>query len=223
MASLINTDLLKDGAPSLVKGVLNKLDYLEHTLRQEEGEKDWHLTVFNLIRLSDDLQKGLDIIKAYALAVMKDNWEYVPVEFRMKFSNSFYEFAHAATGGLSANTIDNRVSAARAYETFEVFGKIAVPQRDPDTNRIIMDGGIPKVDDVEWDLAVPSISKLEYCASLARSGELKDRPELLALLMDPGSTVGDIRHEIYGKPSNGDSPKPVIRYRVEGPILIAIL
>lgn len=217
--SLVQFTDVRDGVASMVRGALNKMEGIERDVQLGEADEGWHNKIIELIKFSTDIQQGFAIIEAFALAVLRDNWNVIDIDFRMQWGNNFYVMAYWLTDKRlsSTSSVDNRVSTARAYETFEVFNTIKVPVRDQ-RGIILEENGEPVYEEVEWDVTVPDITKLATAAPLARDGTLKDNPEVLTLLMDTGATVKDVKYEIYGKPKD---PRPQITYRLFGPMIVA--
>ena len=210
-------------ADAFVNRIVHELHSLERMPDTEEEVRGWQETLLALLRVSSRVERGCSIIKYYILNIFKENWDRLPVEFRLRYDMQFEIFASRETGELSLGTIDNYMRAARIFlqEKSDVFGKVEVPERD-ETGALILENGKPKTKLVDWNPAEAGISKLVLVAPLAKDGTLKNRPDLLSMVMDSGTTEAQLRAALYGNQgARRSSALQDIYFTLEGPMIVA--
>lgn len=205
---------------SVMKRVFNDLNTLSHA---EEYDEEWFGTLVDVIRFTQDVETGFSHAKAYALLIMQQSWEKVPLKIRMKFDNSFHQFAKSITGK-EASTVDNYIRTARVWLTdskYHPIHKIRLVVRDEAGRPQIDENGrlmIKYVDFVPYEV---DMSKLLLVSARATRKEMTDR--LWELLVDPYATCSDLQIEnaltagLAGDPDEDLS----LRFDVVGPYLVA--
>lgn len=211
-------NLSNEGLSALVEGMINRMDVMEGRVGTIHEDKKWYLNLVSLIKFSVRVKKSFSIIEAYAFTVLKDNWDSIPMEFRLQFNNNFYEMVFKLTE-LSIGTIDNYVSAARAFKQLEVNRTVEIPVRDQ-AGKPVYDGGVMVTKEIEWDVTIPGISKLVACSTLARDGSLARNDEVLSLLMDDGATVDDVRNAVSKNGVEGGGTK-TFTFQLYGGLIVA--
>lgn len=212
-------------AEALTNRVLHELHSLE--ILPEEDMNGWWSKILSTLRFSVKVEKGCSIIKYYVLNIIKENWNNLPVDFRIPYEMEFDIFASRETGELSLGTIDNNMRAAKVFmqgNDYGIFGTVEVPERN-EAGAIVVDAqGRPKTKRVEWNPADASMTKLVLVTPLAKDGTLKDRPDLLSMVMDSGTTADQLRRAIYGRPEstgNNNNTNRDIYYTLDGSLLVA--
>lgn len=205
---------------SVMKRVFNDLNMLSHA---EEYDEEWFGTLVDVIRFTQDVETGFSHAKAYALLIMQQSWEKVPLKIRMKFDNSFHQFAKSITGK-EASTVDNYIRTARVWlasSKHHPIHKIRLVVRDEAGRPQIDDNGrlmIKYIDFVPYEV---DMSKLLLVSARAARAEMTDR--LWELLVDPYATCSDIQIEnaLTAGLTGGSDDDLSLRFDVVGPFLVA--
>ncbi|HMN10758.1 MAG TPA: hypothetical protein PKD55_00370 [Bellilinea sp.] len=213
------SDLSSQGAVAMVRRVTETLHRLPDLT--PENQKEWTDNLLSLLRMAVGVKKGVTIIEAHTLWLFKKNWDSLDYEFRSRYDMQFDVFAQRETDGLSIDTIENYMRAARVFleEGYKPDGPVEVPVRDEEGN-LITENGRPKMKEVAWDPTQADITKLVLLTSLARTGQLDNERSLLSMAMDSKATVSQMRLALYGAPGADKEPNYDLRFRLEGPMLV---
>lgn len=201
-------------ADGVLTRVFSELDILQQTLPTEE----WAQKLIDILTFSQAVETGFTHAKAYVLVLLKDGWEQLPFDFRMKLGLSFDYFAQIYTGGKSQSTIDNYLNTARTWflKKIRPAGLISTTSRLPDGRPIVLNG-VPQRLNVEFNPYNVDITKLLILNGKANRGELTDR--LWEMLVDPFYSCDDIIRG--GMPATPDPNPDYVTFFVEGPGLYA--
>lgn len=200
--------------------LIKKAIYAVDTLTPEQNDQ-WYKELYNILNFSFRMEEGSAIVKYYALAQIKENWDKLPLEERNKYNLQFAIFAAKWCPSVkSYATVENYIRAAQTFigGEFAPTSPIRVPRRDEARN-LVLENGKVVYDTVEWNVTTPSLTKLVLCTAAAKSGVLEANDRLLSLLMDEGATADDVRQNLYGSADTDNDPSLV--YSLEGPMILA--
>lgn len=183
-----------------------------------EFNEAWANDVFNIMLFSGAVETGFSHAKAYALAILKDHWDDMPIDVRKQYGFSFNKMAQNFTGKQSS-TIDNYIRTARVWFINKVSpGKpIEITVRDNEKRPIRDEHGRVLTKFEEFNPYMVDMSKLLVVNARAARGEMT--PKLWEMLVDPFYTYEDIQLEH----ANGDKEPDFYRpsYFLLGPGLYA--
>lgn len=214
-------NLSAEGATAMVQRIISTLKSLPELT--EENRTQWTQHMLSLLRMAVGVKRGVSIIEAHTLWLFKKNWNELDLDFRKQYGLQFETFALKETGGeLSIDTIENYMRAAKVFieDNYTPGVPIKIPERDERGEPVMGEDNRPIMREVSWDPTRTDISKLVLLTPLARSRDLDNQPKLLALAMDPGATVSQLRMALYSP--EGDGPDYNLRFRLEGPLLVVV-
>lgn len=167
----------------------------------------WFKSVYDLIIFSQQIEAGFGHAKAYALAIIAEQWEELPVDLRRQFGYTFKTFARNVTGK-EPSTIDNYIRTARVWFVQKVNpGRpVEIKIRGEDGKPIVDEYGKQLTQQVEFAPFNVDMTKLLLCNAAAVKGTMT--PRLWEMLVDPFYTVADLHRELSenGSPQSFVSP-----------------
>lgn len=200
-------------------GVLTRLfSDLDKLNAAKELNAAWASDVFNVMVFAQTVETGFGHAKAYALAVLKEHWEDIPLDIRKQYGYSFIQMAKNYTGK-QVSTIDNYVRTARIWFIDKTSpGKpVEITVRDNEGRPIRDEHGKVITKQESFNPFMIDISKLLAVNSRAARGEMT--PKLWEMLVDPFYSCEDVQLEH----ANGDKEPNFYRpsYFLLGPGLYA--
>ena len=198
------------------KGVL----YVEHNSSQDLV--NWFIQITDLVIWAGKMQSGFSLVRAYALAVIQDAWDDLPLELRKPYNLDFWVYARVQTGDKERSTIDNYIRTARTWFMggLDLPKEVRVVRRDS-SGKIVQKDGEPVYETIEFNPATVMPSKLLVCNARVKAGTMTD--ELWTALADPYYDYGDVRTLLTKSASNGGVEGLVagIQFYFVGPVLVA--
>ena len=130
-----------------------------NNIDQEETIDVWASRMLELLRASQEMRDGLDVIIYFTLYKFKERWDDLPFQFRNGYKLSFEVFACRETGKRWP-TVDKRIRAAGTFlgkGKGPTMGSVELPIRDEFGEA---DQQNPQYERIEWDAKRVPISKL---------------------------------------------------------------
>jgi hypothetical protein len=179
--------------------------------------QDWFKTMQNMVAYTGQVEEGFSTLRAYALTCIKHHWDDLPQATRQIFNNDFFKFAVKQTGK-SPVTIENHIRAIETFyfDTKKLPKSVNVPVRDNNQSVMVDPKGNPKTEFREFDALKVPISKLVLVRSRAEKETMT--ADLWSMVADPGCSWEQLQLAV----SKGGGGEGEIKFRVEGPFLVAV-
>jgi hypothetical protein len=170
---------------------------------------DAHITYLTVI------QKGLTNAQLYALALMKQHWDELPLTFRMGYNNDFWLYACLKTGR-KMRRLEELIGAIETFVLGFVgpTGTVAVPKRN-EVGAVIAG----EVEYKEFDPLEVDSGKLVAVTSRAAKGQMTE--QLWSMLVDDQVSVGEIEIELAGGRGK-NAPDTSLKFYLDGPFLSVV-
>jgi hypothetical protein len=210
IVSIVESDINKSIAERAANSVITKLFVeLEKLSKTEDPDEEWFGNVLEALKFVQGVEVGFGHAKAYALAIIKANWDNLDVEIRKQYGFAFMNFAKLFTGKQEP-TIMGYVRTAEVWFVGQTSPghQVKVPDRDgtkkPTGTYHYEDFSPYNVD----------MSKLLYLCSTASKGEMTEN--LWEMLVDNTVTCDEIEEAVRPK----SHVEPESYFFVEGPYLM---
>lgn len=170
---------------------------------------DSHITYLTVI------QKGLTNAQLYALTLMKQRWDELPLSFRINYNNDFWLYGCLKTGR-KMHRLEELIGAIEVFVLGLVgpTGTVAVPKRNE--LGAVIEG---EVNYVEFDPLEIDSGKLVAVTSRAAKGQMTE--QLWSMLVDDQISVGELQLELAGGRKKGD-PDTSMKFYWDGPALTVV-
>lgn len=206
----ISLDYTDDIPVSAIRSIYNTLKSLEDAPKDHE----WVVAIKNVIQYSKKMEKGFELVRAYALTLLNKAWDEIPVDTKKTFGFTFIQVAMLWCEDWKSSTIYNYIDVVDTWITNDVTRQVAIPART-ETGKPIIENGKQVVEYVEFDPAFIPISKLVAAKSAFKRGNMTDKT--WELLVDPFATRDDLARAISPKKVT-DTPK----FFLEGSLLFIL-
>ena len=113
---MLTADELENSIERLTAGsVVSRMFYeIEQISIPEVPDEFWFNQMLDVIKFSQEIETGFGHTKAYALAIIKKQWDELPYETRKKYNLDFMFFARQVTGK-EPSTILNYITTANVW------------------------------------------------------------------------------------------------------------
>lgn len=222
MGQIVNLSEIEQSLATLTAGSIfaRVADSIETLKNTEIKDSEWLTEVVELVEFSQKIEAGFGLTKAYALAVVKDYWEELPLATRAQYGYIFLNFARNITGK-QRSTIDNYINTARVWlidKRIPPFGKVAIKLRNTEGKPIVDQSGRYIYQDVEFNPFLIDMTKLLVTNARAKANEMTK--ELWEKLVDDYYTVEDLQLALVTETTSSGNGFDVY-YSIEGPGLFA--
>lgn len=185
-----------------------------------ECTPEWIANSLNILRFSADIEVGFAHSKATMLAIIKQQWENTPIDFRKTHGFAFINFAKQWTGGKAQSTIDAYILTAKLW-ILDDFGKgklVSIKKRAADGKPIRNEYGAEIRETVEFCPYAVELSKLGILNPRAQKNDMTET--LWEMLVDPFFTCDDLRAEHTKDAEDGNGHQYTLSYGLQGPMLV---
>lgn len=195
--------------------VVGRLFYeIDRIAQPQEVSSEWLTQLLDVIKFSQDIETGFGHAKAYALAIIQQHWEELPLDVRKGYDYQFMTFARLVTGR-EKSTILNYISTAQLWfiDKMAPEGTISIKVRDSSGRPVVNAAtGEVRTKTVDFNPHRVDMTKLLHVNSTARKGEMT--PQLWEMLVDDYYSCDDIRAVLS---SGKDLEHDEFYYFIEGP------
>lgn len=194
----------------VIKSIYNTLKVLENAPKDEE----WVLAIRNVIQYSKKMEKGFELVRAYALTLLEQSWDEIPVEIKKTFGFTFIQVAMLWCEDWKSSTIYNYIDVVKTWIFGNISRQVAIPVRT-ETGKPIVENGRQVTEYIEFDPAFIPISKLVAAKAVYKRDGMTDH--VWELLTDPFVTRDELARAI--------NPKKVVntpRCILEGSLLFVM-
>ena len=194
----------------VIKSIYNTLKTLENAPKDIE----WVLAIRNVIQYSKKMEKGFELVRAYALTLLEQSWEDVPIDIKKTFGFTFIQVAMLWCEDWKSSTVYNYIDVVKTWINSGVVRQVAIPVRT-ESGKPVIENGKQVMEYVEFDPAFIPISKLVAAKATYKKDRMTD--QIWELLVDPFATRDDLAKAI--------NPKKVVdtpRCFLEGSLLFVL-
>lgn len=210
---------LGDAGADIITSIL--IRQVEEVAEKFEPQNDlWEKDILHTLRLCKGVEKGSKSAQAYILAVVRDRWQDLNIEFRRNYSFTFDTFVLRETDWMPS-TCDNYLRSAK---TFFIDKKapdfpVEITSYDEYRRPILKDGKpVKRLED--FNPAKCDITKLNLVRPLVEQGKMTKT--LWNMTADREVTVDALKKEIYGKKENDEEQDTSLCFKVRGTSIVAV-
>lgn len=196
----VQQELTDATATLMADSVVSRLfTEVEKFLTQPPTE-EWFNKLLDVIKFNSGVEIGFQNSRSLVLAIIRNNWDNLPLEIRKRYDFAFMNFARLVTGK-ERSTIDGYCNVAGVWFINGVrpSGDVKIAERD--THGKPVPGKFKYVPFVPYQI---DHSKLLIVTSRASRGEMTER--LYEMLVDPYFTCEDLQRENSQLLPNGNLP-----------------
>jgi hypothetical protein len=187
----------------------------DHNEKFEPQSTDWVTHLDHSIVFMTAAKRGLTTAQLYGLAIVKQHWNELPLDWRLPYNNDFWFYA-CLRSGRQQNRLEDLISAVEVFmlEGVKPFEAVPVPKRNQYGGIIPGEFEFREFDPLEIDLG-----KLFAVKSRAVNDQMTEK--LWSMLVDPQITVTELQLELMGGTTQGSSsPDTSMKFRMDGPVLV---
>lgn len=162
-------------------------------------------------------QKGLSNAQLYSLAITRQRWESLDLNFRVQYNNDFWFYACLMTGR-QMQRLQELIGAIEVFvlEETKPLGTVPVPKRNEKGSVVPNEVEYRQFDPLEIDPG-----KLATLRSVAAKGQMTEK--LWSMLVDEQISITEINLELMGGNGGGKGggTDTSLKFYLEGPFLLA--